>query len=106
MPTFEDTPIIVDDRECMLTTVDNPFSPFTQWNDWLRYDRDQGYYTNEYLARIAETDDLLSNEQNEEAIRVAMEEIVNENPTKLWVIVYKDTKNSDSSNSTRKSNNN
>ena len=92
MPTIEDTPVIVDAREAMLTTVDNPFNPFTQWNDWLRYDRDQGYYTNEYLARVAQTDDLLSNEQNEEAIRVAMEEIVNENPTRLWVVVYKDTK--------------
>lgn len=82
-------PLATDDRECMLTTIDNPYNPFTQWDDWLRFDRDQGYYTNEYLARVAETDELNTNKQNEQAIRAAMREIVMFNPTNLWVLAYK-----------------
>ena len=25
--------------KCMLTTVDNPYNPFTQWDAWFRFDR-------------------------------------------------------------------
>jgi hypothetical protein len=39
----------------MLTTEDNPYNPFTQYDEWLAFDRQQGYYTNEYLARVVST---------------------------------------------------
>ena len=36
-----------------LTTIDNPYDPFTQWDQWYAYDTVQmGYYTSEYLARV------------------------------------------------------
>lgn len=85
----ENTPIFDTSRDCMLTTIDNPYNPFTHWDEWLKFDRDQGYYTNEYLARVIDSDDSLSNKENEEATRAAMEQIVVYNPTKLWVLVFK-----------------
>ena len=39
----------------MITTIDNPFNPFTQYDEWLAFDEQMGYYTNNYLARIANT---------------------------------------------------
>ncbi len=45
--------------EYMLTTVDNPFSPFTQWVEWYAYDTASGYHTCALLARIAITSDEL-----------------------------------------------
>ena len=36
-----------------LTTVDNPYDPFTQWNEWYFYDISKGYCTCERLARTA-----------------------------------------------------
>lgn len=77
------------DRSCMLTTVDNPYNPFTDWDKWLKYDRDNGYYTNEYLARVAYTDETLSEEENETILLQAMRDIADFNPTNLWVVVYK-----------------
>ena len=39
-----------------ITTTDNPFDPCTQYNEWLYYDEAVlGYYTKNYLARIALT---------------------------------------------------
>ena len=38
--------------ERMLTTEDNPFDPFTQWEEWDAYDRALGYNTTAMLARI------------------------------------------------------
>lgn len=40
----------------MLTTKDNPYSPYTDYDKWLQYDHEQGYYTQELLARVAYTD--------------------------------------------------
>lgn len=37
-----------------LTTIDNPYDPFVQFREWYAYDTVQkGYYTCEYLARVA-----------------------------------------------------
>lgn len=86
-------PILDPTRECMLTTVDNPYNPFTQWDEWLRYDRDHGYYTNEYLARVALTDEELSDEDNATLLRYAMYTIAEFNPTNLYVLRFKEKKN-------------
>lgn len=36
----------------MITTTDNPFDPFTEYDQWSDYDERQGYFTNQYLARL------------------------------------------------------
>ncbi len=63
----------------MLTTVDNPFNPFTQYNEWYAYDRNAGYFTTEFLARIVVTSHELSEADQELAIEAAIDEIVREN---------------------------
>lgn len=47
--------------EYMLTTVDNPYSPFSEFEEWYRYDTNKGYLSLSYLARVAR----LSNELSE-----------------------------------------
>ena len=37
--------------EYWVTTTDNPFDPFTQYDDWYRYDETHGYCTSGYVAR-------------------------------------------------------
>lgn len=62
--------------EYMLTTIDNPFNPFTQWDEWYAFDRDKGYNTPGYLARIAKVSFELSDADQDLAIENAMSEIV------------------------------
>lgn len=64
---------------CMLTTEDNPYNPFTQFQQWQGYDHYKGYYTMEYLARIADTSPELSDDVNNGIINDAIDEIVNYN---------------------------
>lgn len=33
-----------------LTTLDNPFNPFTEWDQWFFFDMSQGYNTCERIA--------------------------------------------------------
>ena len=82
-------------NDVMLTTIDNPFDPFTQWDEWKRFDEDMQYYTCEYLARIAKTSDDLSDEDNESAIEDAINEIVSLNILGVYRKVFKKTNKED-----------
>lgn len=68
-------------KECMLTTVDNPYNPFVDYDSWYRFDQDKNYCSCSYLARIARTSDQLSDEENDREIERAIDEIVFHNPT-------------------------
>lgn len=61
---------------CALTTVDNPYDPFTQFNEWYNFDIDKGYNSCAYLDRIAHTSDQLSDEENAREIERAIDEII------------------------------
>lgn len=61
---------------CALTTVDNPFDPFTQFDHWYRFDESKGYHSCSYLARIARTSDELSPKENEDEIERAIDDII------------------------------
>jgi len=65
--------------EHMLTTVDNPFDPSTQYEEWDAYDRSRGYNTAGFLARIINSSSELSEADQSQAIEDAIDEIVNEN---------------------------
>jgi hypothetical protein len=65
--------------EYMLTTVDNPFSPFTQFNEWFAFDTIKGHNTCGLLARIVITSDELSEADQSVAIQNGIDEIVREN---------------------------
>lgn len=66
-------------EQAMLTTVDNPFSPFDQYDEWYEFDRSAGYHTPGLLARIAKVSFNLSDADESDAIRQAMDEIVHYN---------------------------
>ncbi len=73
--------------EYMLTTVDNPFSPVTQYKEWLVWDADHGYHTPEYLARITFTSDELSEADQAVAVDNAMNEIIEAHAGGLYMKV-------------------
>jgi hypothetical protein len=62
--------------EHMLTTVDNPWNPFTDYEEWYQFDHDKGYDTPGYLARIAIVTFDLSDTEVDDTIEQAIDEIV------------------------------
>ena len=62
--------------ETMLTTKDNPFDPFDQFDDWFNFDEQQGYHTCSYLGRIVRTSDEMSDEQVSKEVNRAVDEIL------------------------------
>jgi len=68
----------------MLTTVDNPFNPFTEYDEWLSFDESHGYFTNSLLARIVVSSDDMSEAVQNYARESAIDEIVKENVLGLY----------------------
>lgn len=68
-----------DSGPYMLSTTDNPYSPFTQWIEWFAYDESHGYHSCSLLARLTITSDELSDLDQEIAIQTAIDEIVRDN---------------------------
>ena len=60
----------------MLTTVDNPYNPYENFDSWYMFDMDKGYDTCSYLGRIAHTSDQLSPSENNSEIERAIDEII------------------------------
>lgn len=71
-------------RAVALTTVDNPFNPLTQFEDWDAWDRMMGYNTCAYLGRIAKTSPELSPADQDLAVEDAIDEIVRINPLGVY----------------------
>lgn len=78
-------------REVMLTTADNPFSPFDDWDAWFAFDASRGYHTPSFLARIVVTSEDLSESDQALAIEDAIDEIMRENVLGIYVKLVRDT---------------
>ncbi len=81
--------------EHMLTTVDNPFDPFTQFDEWYSFDVASGYNTSALLARVVVTSDELSEADQSRAIESAIDEIVRENVSGVHRKVEQQTSDSE-----------
>lgn len=63
-------------KKVMITTFDNPFDPFNDFEHWYLFDMEKGYSTCSYLARIANTSDQLSEEENAFEMERAIDQII------------------------------
>ena len=63
-------------KECMLSTVDNPYNPFEQFDEWFAFDTQKGYDSCSRLMRIAQTSEELSEEETDFEIERAIDQII------------------------------
>lgn len=89
--TSTDTPIIdVTGDNLVLTTIDNPYNPKTDYDNWKSFDSDNEYNTEEFVARLLSMevgfdmdDDMKMNELTNKVIN----EILEHDMTKMYILV-------------------
>ena len=74
-----------------LTTVDNPFDPFEQFNDWFEFDIEKGYYTCSRLARLTNLSDDMSEAESNKEIERAIDELNKYDVFDVYKKVIKET---------------
>ncbi len=75
-------------NESMLTTVDNPYNPFTHFDEWFQFDTVNGHNTCSYLARIAKVSDELSETDYYDEVERAIDEIIKYDPLGIYIKIY------------------
>ena len=68
-------------RQTFVTTLDNPYDYFTQFDEWYAFDAFKGYDTCGLVARIAATSPSMSTSERIRAINDAVDTIIRLNPT-------------------------
>lgn len=79
----------------MLTTTDNPYDPFTRFDEWYEFDESHHYYTSELLARILRTAPDLSDADQDQAIEDAINDVVSLNSLGIYKKVTQTATNVD-----------
>lgn len=74
-----------------ITTIDNPFDPFDEFDKWFDFDIEKGYYTCSKLARIADITDDMSPFEEEKEIERAINRIIEIDPLDIYIKVVKET---------------
>lgn len=59
-----------------LTTFDNPYNPFDDFDHWLMFDNDHNYNSCGKVARIARISDALTERENDLEVARAIDEII------------------------------
>lgn len=77
-------------KEVMLTTVDNPFDPFDDFDSWYRFDMDKGYNSCAYLDRISFESDAFSDEENMRTRERAIDDIIKYDFMNIYKKVVRD----------------
>ena len=75
----------------MLTTKDNPYSPFDQFDLWKLYDDQMGYQTSERLGKIVEIEEDMSDKEKEDAMDRAIDEIIKHDPLCIYVRAFENS---------------
>ena len=76
----------------MLTTYDNPYNPFTHWDDWYKWDADYHYYTPELLARHINDEDAMDDIERAQLEARAINTIIDDGPLhNVWTVVKRNT---------------
>lgn len=78
-----------------VTTMDNPYDYFTEFDEWYAFDISHGYdvigkpyNTLNYVARVADVNDSMSEEEYTMAVNEAVDEIVKMNLTGNYRKIY------------------
>lgn len=79
-------------KSVMLTTIDNPYNPFEDFTSWLMFDIEKGYDTNGKIARIADLKDEMTEQEQEEEIKKAIDRLIEIDPLDLYKKITKEDK--------------
>mgnify|MGYP003428393391 CR=1 FL=1 len=75
-------------NNCALTTFDNPFNPFENFDEWFAFDIQHGYNTCGKLMRIANIENDMSEVEYNNEIERAIDEIIQYDFVELYRKVY------------------
>ena len=72
-----------------LTSIDNPFDPFSQYDEWKDFDSRLGYYSEELVARVLVTSDEFPDSRQQSDYEEAIDTVLEYDVLKVFKKVSK-----------------
>ena len=67
-----------------ITTIDNPFDPFEDFENWYLFDCEKGYYTCSRLARLANIEENMTEEEEDQEIERVTDRLIQLDPLDIY----------------------
>ena len=81
------------ERRVNITTVDNPYDPFDDFDHWFQFDTEKGYYTSSALARLTNLRNDMSEAEEAEEIERAIDRLIEIDPFDMYIKVTRNDDN-------------
>ena len=80
-----------NDDSVMLSTLDNPYDPFTQYDEWFVFDTEHGYNCCSLLARVSQFSIEFDEQKEKEIVNEAIDKIIKMNLNGKFIKVFKNS---------------
>lgn len=81
---------VMKTKEIWLTTKDNPFDFFEQFESWYKFDETKGYCTCGLIARVANLSEDLTDREEDDLTTLAINEIIEFDTLGIYKIISKE----------------
>ena len=71
-------------KRYLLTTVDNPYDPYEEYDLWMQFDHSHGYYTDQRLGRTCIISPNCTDAENQRAINGAVDDFIRLDPNGIY----------------------
>ena len=71
-------------KQVHITTIDNPFDPFEDFNSWFMFDVEKGYYSCSKIGRLVKTTENMTEIEEIEAIERAIDRLIEIDPLDIY----------------------
>jgi hypothetical protein len=77
-------------RSVTITTIDNPYDPFDDFEHWFQFDTEKGYYTSSRVARLTKLRDDMSEVEEDLEVERAIDRLIEIDPLKIYKKVVRE----------------
>jgi len=76
--------VVIRMKRYLLTTVDNPYHPIDELEQWLAFDEEHGYYTNQRIAKVHQHSLHLTDAENQRIVNGIIDDFIRLDETGLY----------------------
>lgn len=80
----------MNNRKVSITTIDNPFDPIDDFDNWFLFDVEKGYYSCNKIARLIEEFDGMTQIEEDQQLEKAIDRLIQIDPLDIYKKVVKE----------------
>ena len=80
----------MNNRKVSITTIDNPYDPIDDFDNWFLFDVEKGYYSCNKIARLLDEFDGMTQVEEDQQLEKAIDRLIEIDPLDIYKKVVKE----------------